>query len=157
MRDQKKWVRAREMAKDAAKRMAEGSSLVQTAGALKLANQELGPFSRVNPPLPNPQLIGAAFGLKQGEHSQPLDTEEGIYLLEVLEHTPADSAAFARELDQLRVAALRQERQARIQSYMISLREQADVKDYRSEIYRTTAQAEAEAERVRQQTGQPQM
>jgi hypothetical protein len=38
---------------------------------------------------------------------------------------------------------------------MISLREQADVKDYRSEIYRTTAQAEAEAERVRQQTGQP--
>jgi peptidyl-prolyl cis-trans isomerase D len=155
VRDQKKWVLAREMAKDAAKRMQEGSSLVQTAAALKLANQELGPFSRVNPPLPNPQLIGAAFGLKQGEHSQPLDTEEGIYLIEVLEHTPADSAAFATELDQLRITAIRQERQARIQSYMISLREQADVKDYRSEIYRTTAQAEAEAERVRQQTGQP--
>jgi peptidyl-prolyl cis-trans isomerase D len=156
VRDQKKWARAREMAKDAARRMQEGSTLVQTAAALKLANQELGPFSRVNPPLPNPQLIGAAFGLKPGEHSQPIDTEEGIYLVEVLEHTPADSAEFAKTLDDLRVTALRQERQTRIRSYMTSLREQADVKDYRSEIYRTTAQAEADAERLRQQTGQPQ-
>jgi peptidyl-prolyl cis-trans isomerase D len=154
VRDQKKWVRAREIAKDAAKRMQEGSSLVQTAAALKLVNQEMGPFSRVNPPLPNPQLIGAAFGLKQGEHSQPLDTEEGIYLIEVLEHTPADSAEFAKQVDELRMTALRQERQTRIRSYMTSLREQASVKDYRSEIYRTTAQAEAEAERVREQTGQ---
>jgi peptidyl-prolyl cis-trans isomerase D len=157
VRDQKKWTRAREIARDAARRMEEGSSLVQTAAALKLANQELGPFSRINPPLPNPQLIGAAFGLKVGEHSQPLDTEEGIYLLEVLEHTPADSADFAAQLEQLRLTALNQERQNRIRSYMTSLREQADVKDYRSEIYRTTAQAEAEAERVRQQTGQTQV
>ena len=156
VRDQKKWTRAREMAKDAAKRMGEGSSLVQTASALNLANQEMGPFSRINPPLPNPQVIGAAFGLKQGEHSQPLDTEEGIYLLEVLEHTAADSAEFARQVDELRLTALRQERQNRIRSYMTSLRAQAEVKDYRGDIYRTTAQAEAEAERVRQQTGQPQ-
>ena len=156
VRDQKKWARAREMAKDAAKRMDEGSTMVQTATALRLANQEMGPFTRVNPPLPNAQLIGAAFGLKPGEHSQPVDTEEGIYFIEVLEHVPADSAAFAKEIDQLRITALRQERQSRIQSYMTALRAQADVKDYRSDIYRTTAQAEAEAERIRQQTGQPQ-
>jgi peptidyl-prolyl cis-trans isomerase D len=155
-RDQKKWARAREMAKDAAKRMSEGSTLIQTATALKFANQEMGPFSRVNPPLPNPQVIGAAFGLKPGEHSQPIDTEEGIYLIEVLERTAADSADFAKQLDNLRVTALRQERQTRIRSYMTSLREQANVKDFRSEIYRTTAQAEADADRVRQQTGQPQ-
>lgn len=154
-RDQKKWAVGRAMAKDAAKRMAEGSSLTQTAAALKLPNQEMGPFSRVNPPLPNPQLIGAAFGLKQGEHSIPLDTEEGIYLIEVLEHTPADSAEFVKQVNDLRITAIRTERQSRIRSYMTALREQADVKDYRSEIYRTTAQAEAEAERVRQQSGQP--
>lgn len=156
-RDQKKWTRAREIAKDAAKRMEEGSSLVQTATALNLPNQEMGPFARVNPPLPNPQLIGAAFGLKRGEHSAPIDTEEGIYLLEVLDHSAADSAEFVKQIDDLRIAAIRQERQQRIRSYMAALREQADVKDYRSEIYRTTAQVEAEAERVRQQTGQPQM
>jgi hypothetical protein len=40
---------------------------------------------------------------------------------------------------------------------MTALREQANVKDYREDIYRTTAQAEAEQERVRQQTGQPPM
>ena len=89
-------------------------------------------------------------------HSQPIDTEEGIYLVEVLERTAADSAEFAKTLDNLRMTALRQERQVRIRSYMTSLREQANVKDFRSEIYKTTAQAEADAERVRQQTGQPQ-
>ncbi len=155
VRDQKKWTRAREMAKDAARRLQEGSSLVQAASALNLPHQEMGPFSRVNPPLPNPQLIGAAFGLKAGEHSAPLDTEEGIYVLEVLAHTDADSAAFRTQLDELRFTAIRQERQQRIRSYMAALRDQASVKDYRSEIYQTTAQAEAEAERVRQQTGQP--
>lgn len=155
-RDQKKWTRAREIARDAAKRLQEGSSLSQTAAALNLPNQEMGPFSRVNPPLPNPQLIGAAFGLKAGEASAPLDTEEGIYLIEVLEHTPADSAEFVKQVDDLRIQAIRQERQQRIRSYMTALRDQAEVKDFRSEIYRTTAQVEAEAERVRQQTGQPQ-
>jgi peptidyl-prolyl cis-trans isomerase D len=156
VRDQKKWTRAREIATDAAKRMEEGSTLVQAAAALKLANQEVGPFSRINPPLPNPQVIGAAFGLNKGERSQPLNTEEGIYLIEVLDRTPADSAEFTKNVDELRVTALRTERQNRIRSYMTSLREQADVKDYRAEIYRTTAQAEAEADRIRQQTGQPQ-
>jgi peptidyl-prolyl cis-trans isomerase D len=157
VRDEKKWARARELAKDAGRRMEEGSSLVQTATALNLANQEMGPFSRVNPPLPNPELIGAAFGLKKGEHSTPIDTEEGIYLLEVLERIPADSAAFTQQIDQIRAQAIRQEQQVRIRSYLSALREQADIKDYRSEIYRTTAQAEAEAERIREQTGQPQM
>jgi peptidyl-prolyl cis-trans isomerase D len=155
VRDQKKWARARELAREAAKRMEEGSSLIQTATALNLPNQELGPFTRVNPPLPNPQIIGAAFAFKPGEHSRPLDTEEGIYLLEVLEHTPADSAEFARQLDNLRAEAVRTERQQRIRSYMTALRATAEVKDYRHEIYLTTAQAEAEADRIRQQAGQP--
>lgn len=153
VRDVKKRAKARELAKNVEQRMTEGSTLSQAADALKLPNQEMGPFSRVKPPLPNPQLIGAAFGLKKGEHSKALDTEEGIYFLEVLDHVPADSAEFAKQVDDLRAQAIRQERQERIRSYMTALRDQAVIKDYRSEIYRTTAQAEAASARVQAQTG----
>jgi peptidyl-prolyl cis-trans isomerase D len=153
VRDQKKWVKAREIAKDMEKRLDEGSTLAQAADALHLPHQDLGPFSRINPPLPTPQIIGAAFGLKKGEHSKALDTEEGIYFVEVLEHAAADSADFAQHIDDLRAQAVRNERQQRIRSYMTALRDQAEIKDYRSEIYRTTAQAEAQAERNQAQSG----
>ncbi|MEO8294358.1 MAG: SurA N-terminal domain-containing protein [Gemmatimonadota bacterium] len=153
VRDQKKWVKARELAKDMDKRLTEGSTLAQAADALKLPHQDLGPFSRINPPLPTPQIIGAAFGLKKGEHSTPLDTEEGIYFVEVLDRVAADSADFAKSIDDLRAQSIRDERQQRIRSYMTALRDQADIKDYRSEIYRTTAQTEAQAARVQTQNG----
>ncbi|MEO8200936.1 MAG: SurA N-terminal domain-containing protein [Gemmatimonadota bacterium] len=153
VRDIKKRTKAREIAKNVEQRMTEGSTLSQAADALKLPNQEMGPFSRVNPPLPNPQLIGAAFGLAKGEHSKALDTEEGIYFIEALDHVAADSADFAKQVDDLRAQAIRAERQSRIRSYMASLRTQAVIKDYRSEIYQTTAQAEAQAARIQTQNG----
>jgi peptidyl-prolyl cis-trans isomerase D len=154
VRDQKKWARAREIAKDAERRMSEGSTLTQVSDALKLPHQDLGPFTRLNPPLPNPRLVGAAFGVAKGNHSQAIDTEEGIYLIEVLDRISADSADFVKDIDNTRAQAIRLERQQRIRNYMTALRSEAQIKDYRAELFRTSAQAEAEAERVRQQTGQ---
>lgn len=155
VRDEKKWARAREIAKDAERRLGEGSTLTQVAAALNLPQQELGPFTRLSPPLPNPRLVGAAFGIENGKTSQAIDTDEGIYLIEVLDRIPADSAEFVRNIDQTRAESIRQQRQQRIRNYLAALRQQADVKDYRDELFRTAAQAEAEADRVRAQTGQP--
>lgn len=154
VRDEKKWVKAREIAQNAARRLSEGSSLTQVARALNLPNQELGPFSRIDPPLPNPRLVGTAFGLDVGQTSKPVETEEGIYLVESLERVPADSADFARQMDELRVQAINQQRQQRIRNYLQTLRQEADVKDYRADLVRTAAQAEAEAARIRNQNGQ---
>ncbi|MEP7327437.1 MAG: SurA N-terminal domain-containing protein, partial [Gemmatimonadota bacterium] len=50
VRDQKKWVQAREMAKGVERRLGEGSTLTQVAEALKLPHQDLGPFTRLSPP-----------------------------------------------------------------------------------------------------------
>ncbi len=142
-RDAKKWEAARKIAEGLKQRMAEGSSLTQAADALKLPSRELGPFTRVSPPLPNPQLVGMAFGTEEDKRSEVVETEEGIYALQVLDRTKADSAAFAKNLDQLRVEAVRLARQERARSYLTALREAAKVEDRRTVT--TAAQAEARA------------
>jgi len=154
VRDQKKWIVARDMAKGVEHRLGEGSTLAQVAAALKLPSQDLGPFTRLSPPLPNPRLVGASFGVPKGQTSKAIDTDEGIYFIEVLDRVPADSAEFVRTIDETRAQAIKLERQQRIRNYMTALRQQASIKDFRAELFRTAAQAEAAAERVRAQTGQ---
>ena len=68
------------------------------ADSMKLPYKEFGPFSRVNPPLTDPVVVGTAFGLDVGQRSGMLDTKDGIYFMKALEHTKADSAAFTRQL-----------------------------------------------------------
>lgn len=154
-RDAKKWDVARTIGQNVQKRLSEGSSLDQVAQALSLPHQTLGPFTRVQPPLPNPVIIGAAFGVPVGETSPMLDTEEGLYFVKVLSRDQPDSAQFVKEIDDLRAQAVRQARQERIRSYLAALRRTAEIKDYRSEIFTTNAQAEAQAERNRPPTAPP--
>ena len=67
---------------------------------------------------------------------------------------PAIGADRATGRDETRAQAIKLERQQRIRNYMSALRQQASIKDFRAELFRTAAQAEAAAERVRAQTGQ---
>lgn len=144
VQDKKKWAKARELGQQVEKRLKEGSTLLQVAEALKLPHQEMGPFPRVSPPLPSPELVGTAFGLKKGEVSPMLDTKDGIYFLQVLDHIPADSAAFVKDMDDLRVQAIRQAQQSRIQSYVANLKDEATIVDKRAQLARTNAQIEAQ-------------
>src|SRR6185503_4463830 len=98
VREEKKWSKAREIAKNYMKRLADGSTMSQAAKAMNLAQREFGPFTRINPPLTNPVVVGTAFGLDAGQRSGILDTKEGLYVLESLSHTKADSAKFVKEL-----------------------------------------------------------
>lgn len=133
-REDQKWGAARKVAKDYAKRLGEGSSMAQAAAAMKLAHKEFGPFTRVNPPLTNPQVVGTAFGLEVGQRSGILDTKEGIYLVEVLAHTKADSAKFVKELEQYRARAVNLARQERVRNYITSLRSAATIVDNRHKV-----------------------
>ena len=54
-------------------------------------------------------------------------------MLEVLEHTKADSAAFVKELDEFRARMLQQARQDRVQSFVAALRDSAKVVDDRAQ------------------------
>lgn len=136
-REAKKWDLARTIAKDYLKRVEEGSTMVQAATAMKLAHREFGPFSRVNPPLTSPRVVGTAFGLDAGQRSGALDTKDGIYILQTVTRTKADSTQFVKELDRYRAAAINAARQERVRSYLTALRSAARIVDRRDKVLQT--------------------
>ncbi len=142
-RNNKKWDVARTIATDLTKRISEGSTLEQAATALRLPHQTLGPFTRVNPAIPNPQLVGASFGLAPGRTSGVIDTKEGLYVLRVIKREPADSAEFGKDLEEFRARQVQLARQDRVRNYLAELKTRVKVVDNRDRIFRTEAQAEA--------------
>lgn len=139
VREQKKWTAARNLAKEYLKRVEAGSSMAPVAGAMKLPHREFGPFTRTNPPLTNPVVVGAAFGLKVGERSGILDTKDGIYVIEALVHTNADSTKFVKELDQYRARSINLAKQERVREYLTALRKTAKIVDNREKVLQTSA------------------
>jgi peptidyl-prolyl cis-trans isomerase D len=136
-REQKKWEQARALAKEYIKRLDGGASMAQAAAAMKLPHKEFGPFSRINPPLTNPVVVGTAFGLDSGKRSGILDTKDGIYVLENLQHTKADSAAFAKGLNEYRARIINLARQERVRNYITALRKAAKIVDNREKVLQT--------------------
>ncbi|MDQ3224922.1 MAG: peptidylprolyl isomerase [Gemmatimonadota bacterium] len=133
-REAKKWDRARKISKDYLKRVEEGSTMAQAAKAMGLAHQEFGPFSRVDPPLTSPLVVGTAFGIEAGQRSGILDTKDGIYVLQTVTHAKADSAKFVKELDEYRARAINGARQERVRSYLTALRSAAKIVDNREKV-----------------------
>lgn len=132
--DAKKTGDARKLAEELVQRLDGGSTLAQAADAMKLPHQVYGPFTRLTSPLRDPLVTGIAFGLAPGKHSGVISTDEGLYVLQVLDRTPADSATFAKGLDQERTRALQEARQERVQTYLAGLRATAKIVDNRSKM-----------------------
>ena len=143
-RDQKKWAAARQLAKDYLKRVEGGSSLPEVATAMKLPHREFGPFSRINPPLTNPVVVGTAFGLKEGERSGVLDTKDGIYVIETLQHIKADSAKFTKDLEQYRARLINVAKQERVRNYLTALRKSAKIVDNRAKVLQQSGSPQAQ-------------
>jgi peptidyl-prolyl cis-trans isomerase D len=140
-RAEKKVERAREIARNYLKRVEAGGTMNAVADSMKLAYSEFGPFSRVSPPLDDPVVVGTAFGLDVGQTSGLLDTKNGIYVIKVLEHTKADSAAFVKDLDSYRPKMINLARQDRVRSYLSALRDAAKVVDDRKKVLQQTGPA----------------
>jgi peptidyl-prolyl cis-trans isomerase D len=136
---------AAELAQNYLRRVREGSTMEQAATALGVPYRNLGPFSRVESPVPNPILTGAVFSLPVGAVSDVLDTDDGMYIVRVVARTPADTSAFRQGLDEYRTDAIRRARQDRARNYLEALRAQAKVVDRREGLFPTSAQAEAAA------------
>ena len=142
----KKWELARAIGAQLQKRLDEGATLDMAATALGLPHQVVGPFTRVNPPFPNPTFTGTAFSLQPGQRSRVIDTPEGLYLLESKARVAADSAEFVRQKDDLRTRAIRIARQDRVRLYLQGLRDRAEIVDRRLEIQRENEEAAAAAD-----------
>jgi peptidyl-prolyl cis-trans isomerase D len=141
VRDEKKVALGRKVAEQYQKRIDAGGSLGAVADSMKLVYKEFGPFSRINPPITDPVVVGAAFGLKVGQHSGPIDTKDGIYFVNALEHNKADSAAFVKDLDKYRAHMINLARQERVRSYLDALRQAAKVVDDRKKVLQSAGPA----------------
>lgn len=140
VRLEKKKVAAKELATKLVQQARSGGSLKQLAQGTGLTYQEMGPFARLSSPLPDPSLIGAAFGATGGP-SGPVSGDDGVYVFEQLARTAADSADFVKNVAAIREQALQQARQSRVRAYLAALRTSAKVVDRRADIYKTNAQA----------------
>lgn len=125
---------ARKVAEDYVRRLEAGAPMAQAAEAMKLPHREFGPFSRVNPPLTDPIVVGTAFGLEEGQRSGILDTEDGLYVLQTVERVKADSAQFVKDLDSYRARMIQLARQDRVRGFLGALRESAKIVDNRAKL-----------------------
>jgi peptidyl-prolyl cis-trans isomerase D len=135
IRDQKKLVKARDVAREYLARVKGGESMAAAATAMNLPNREMGPFTRISPPLQNPPVVGAAFGLPEGALSGVIETDEGLYVIRSVKKVPADSAEFVSKLEDYRRDAIRVARQNRVRNYLAALRDAARIEDNREALY----------------------
>ena len=144
-REEKKDEKAKAIANELIGRVKAGTPLPDASKALGLSNREFPAFARVAPPISNAKLVGAIFGLRDGQTSDVIQTEEGLYVVQMIQRLPADSLAFVTGKDQLRADAIQGMRQERIRQYLASIRKAAKVVDKRDALFKTNAQIEATA------------
>ena len=85
-------------------------------------------IGRLNP------AVGAAFSLPIGEISEPIPSEEGVFVLRVDRRIEADSAAWVTQKDVQRQQAMNTIRQTRLRGFLEGIRERAAVQDRRPQI-----------------------
>jgi peptidyl-prolyl cis-trans isomerase D len=78
--------------------------------------------------------IGAAFALPVAAVSQPVRSNDGVFVLRVDRRIPADSAAWTAQKAAQRQTRLQQLRQQRVQMFLQDLRKAAKVDDRRKQI-----------------------
>lgn len=78
--------------------------------------------------------VGAAFTLPVGAVSQPLATDEGVFVIRVDKRTEASKAEFEKVKADRRQAALNALRDQRVRAFYDALRKNADVEDNRAAL-----------------------
>ena len=119
-------------------------AVVASAGGLDKAGELLrtpvakaGPFTRISglPDVPSSaRIVGAAFALPVGTVSEPIVTDDAVYVIAVDRRVEADRNTFDTQKDQLRSQYMNSMQQGRIQEFVSNLRDAAKITDRRKEI-----------------------
>jgi peptidyl-prolyl cis-trans isomerase D len=80
------------------------------------------------------EAVGAAFTLPIGATSQPIRTEEGVFVIRVDRRIAADSAAFGKQKEEQRTQVLRGLREQMVRDYLEGLRKGASIVDNRKKL-----------------------
>ncbi len=82
----------------------------------------------------DPKFVGAAFSLKKNELSQPIEGVRGYYLVQVVDQTAFDQAAFDKEKATYKNNLVQMKQNQFYAAWMKQLMDKAKIKDYR-EVY----------------------
>jgi peptidyl-prolyl cis-trans isomerase D len=135
LRFERKMERARAEAEEVVERVRGGGGLPNLAAESGLEVRAAGPFARDDfvPGIGRYNaVVGAAFGLPIGQVSDVVSTPTNHYVLEVLQRTDADSAAWREQLPQQRQQAEALVQQQRLQEWIEALRANARIVDRRA-------------------------
>ena len=78
---------------------------------------------------------GAAFQLKVGEVSQPVEGTRGYYLINVFQRIDFDEDTYETEKESQKQRLLQQKQQMIMMAYIDNLKEEADIEDYRNQYF----------------------
>ncbi len=137
LRLEQKLARAEEEASGVLDRVRGGESLANVAADQGLELRTAGPFSRQDfvPGIGRQNAaIGAAFGTPVGEVSDVVTTAANAFIIEVVSHTPADSAAWETQVSLQRDQVIASLQQQRLDEWITALRESAVIVDRRAEV-----------------------
>jgi peptidyl-prolyl cis-trans isomerase D len=121
--------------------VAGGKTLAEAAHDAGLTVQTTGMFTRATPVAglgQATQAVGAAFGLPVGATSEPVKSEDGVFVLHVDRRVQADKQAWQAQKKAQRDQVTQALRRQRVQEFLASLRQSADVVDNREAIERAS-------------------
>ena len=115
-------------------------SLEVLEGRDQLTVAEAGPLARVEffPGLGyQNKAVGAAFGLEIDEISDPVVTNNNVFLIQALEKIEADSLAWDEGKALQRAQGVFSVQQQRLDQWVAAMREAADIDDRREQVFQT--------------------
>lgn len=116
---------------------AKATTLEAAAAERNVTVNQTNPFSRSTfvPGLGRlTRAVGAAFALPVGEISEPIATDDGVYVIRVDRRVEASREAFELQKEVQRSTAISLLQQTRVRDFMEGLREDANVRDRRKQL-----------------------
>ncbi len=129
--------RTRDIGRQTVDRIQAGATLEDAAAQAGLSVESAGPFTRLDfvPGIGQANAaIGAAFGLEIGQTSTLLSTPDAFFIVQVLNRTEADRAAWEEQVDMQRQQLIGALQSQRINQYLEGLREEARIVDQRDRV-----------------------
>ncbi|MDI6739096.1 MAG: peptidylprolyl isomerase [Candidatus Edwardsbacteria bacterium] len=126
---------ARETAAQIGAEIAGGKTLEQAARDNNLAVDTTGAISRASfvPKVGSQnEFFGAAFSLAPGAVSRPVATDQGAYVVKVIQKIPADQSQFAKERESIMQQLYQEKQKKSLEQWFADVERQAKIKDYRA-------------------------
>jgi len=127
---------AREKAEAAYNRLQQGAAFDQVAADDNLTVKRLESFMMT----PNvrglgtePEFVGTAFSLAEGEISKPVEGSRGYFLVQMLNKVEPDRDTFERQKDALKLQVLKSRQSQIFALWYNQLKEKSDIQDFRQQ------------------------